>query len=126
MDAKLDKISELSNILCEKESLGKKIVAVNHEFGLGKLMRQAHITKDMRHLIELMSIIRRYLLSPDHPFRSESLRSTYGLFLLELTAIQERTIVDIADRLHFSETASFTRFFTRMKGMNPREFRKGK
>ena len=45
MDAKLDKISELSNILCEKESLGQKIVAVSHEFDLGKLMRQAHITK---------------------------------------------------------------------------------
>ncbi len=157
---------------------------------------------DIRHLMELMGIIRRYLLSPDHPFRSESLRTTYGLFLLELTAIQERTIRDrrfpkrieelffdflrlvtihfaehhgigfyasrlcitprylsqivrdvsgrtvvdyinqmllmeasylllqtslpivgIADRLHFSETASFTRFFTRMKGMTPREFR---
>ena len=38
MDAKLDKISELSNILCEKESLGQKIVAVSHEFGLGKRM----------------------------------------------------------------------------------------
>ena len=46
MDAKLDNISELSNILCEKESLGQKIVAVSHEFSLGKLMRQAHITKD--------------------------------------------------------------------------------
>ena len=46
MDAKLDKISELSNILCEKESLGKKIVAVGHEFSLGKLMRQAHISKE--------------------------------------------------------------------------------
>ena len=140
-----------------------------------------------------------------HPFRSECLRTTYGLFLLELNAIQERTIrdrrfpkrieelffdflrlvpihfaehhdvafyasqlcitprylsqivrevssrtvvdyinqmllieasymlqqtslpiVQIADRLHFSEAASFTRFFTRMKGMNPKEFRKGK
>ena len=160
---------------------------------------------DNRHLMELLGIIRRYLLSPDHPFRSESLRTTYGLFLLELTAIQERTIrdrrfpkrieelffdflrlvpihfaehhdvgfyasrlcitsrylsqivrevsgrtvidfinemlmmeasylllqtslpiADIADRLHFSETASFTRFFTRMKGITPREFRKGK
>ena len=34
-------------------------------------------------------------------------------------------IAQIADRLHFSETASFTRFFTRMKGMNPRVYRKG-
>ena len=160
--------------------------------------------EDNHHLMELMGIIRRYLLSPDHPFRSECLRTTYGLFLLELNAIQERAIrdrrfpkrieelffdflrlvpvhfsehhdvafyasqlcitprylsqivrevsgrtvvdyinqmllmeasyllqqtslpiVQIADRLHFSEAASFTRFFTRMKGMNPREFRKG-
>ena len=158
---------------------------------------------DLQYLMQLMGIIRRYLLSPDHPFRSESLRTTYGLFLLELTAIQERTIrnrrfpkrieelffdflrlvpihfaehhdvgfyasqlcitprylsqivreisgrtvvdyinqmllmeasylllqtstpiVQIADRLHFSEPASFTRFFTRMKGINPREYRK--
>ena len=161
--------------------------------------------EDNLHLMELMGIIRRYLLSADHPFRSECLRTTYGLFLLELNAIQERTIrerrfpkrieelffdflrlvpihftehhdvafyasqlcitprylsqivrevsgrtvvdyinqmllmeasyllqqtslpiVQIADRLHFSEAASFTRFFTRMKGMPPREFRKGK
>ena len=161
--------------------------------------------EDNHHLMELMGIIRRYLLSPDHPFRSECLRTTYGLFLLELNAIQERTIrdrrfpkrieelffdflrlvpihfaehhdvafyasqlcitprylsqivrevssrtvvdyinqmllieasymlqqtslpiVQIADRLHFSEAASFTRFFTRMKGINPKEFRKGK
>ena len=46
MDAKLDKISELSNILCEKESLRQRIVAVSHEFSLGKLMRQSHITKE--------------------------------------------------------------------------------
>ena len=161
--------------------------------------------EDNLHLMELMGIIRRYLLSADHPFRSECLRTTYGLFLLELNAIQERTIherrfpkrieelffdflrlvpihftehhdvafyasqlcitprylsqivrevsgrtvvdyinqmllmeasyllqqtslpiVQIADRLHFSEAGSFTRFFTRIKGMTPREFRKGK
>ena len=160
--------------------------------------------KDNHHLMELMCIIRRYLLSAGHPFRSECLRTTYGLFLLELNAIQERTIcnrrfpkrieelffdflrlvpihftehhnvafyasqlcitprylsqivrdisgrtvidhinqmllieasyllqqtslpiADIAVRLHFSETASFTRFFTRMKGTNPSEYRKG-
>ena len=155
--------------------------------------------------MKLMGIIRRYLLASDHPFRSENLRTTYGLFLLELTAIQERTFLErrfprrieklffdflrlvpvhfaehhdiafyasrlcisprylsqivrdisgrtvidyinqmllleasylllqtslpigeIAERLHFSETASFTRFFTRMKGTSPREYRKGR
>ena len=159
--------------------------------------------EDNLHLMELMGIIRRYLLSAGHPFRSECLRTTYGLFLLELNAIQERTIrerrfpkrieelflgflrlvpihftehhdvafyasqlcitprylsqivrdisgrtvvdyinqmllmeasyllqqtslpiAEIAVRLHFSETASFTRFFTRMKGINPSEYRK--
>ena len=171
-------------------------------------LREPRLTlaeEDKLHLMELMGIIRRYLLSADHPFRSECLRTTYGLFLLELNAIQERTIcnrrfpkrieelffdflrlvpihfaehhdvafyasglcitprylsqivrdisgrtvvdyinqmllmeasyllqqtsfpvVQIADRLHFSEAASFTRFFTRMKGMTPREFRRGK
>jgi len=38
MNAKLDKISELSNILCEKDSLGRKNVAVDREFSLGRLM----------------------------------------------------------------------------------------
>lgn len=169
-------------------------------------LREPRLTlaeEDNLHLMELMGIIRRYLLSADHPFRSECLRTTYGLFLLELNAIQERTIrdrrfpkrieelffdflrlvpihftehhdvafyasqfcitprylsqivrevsgrtvvdyinqmllmeasyllqqtsfpiVQIADRLHFSEAASFTRFFTRMKGMTPKEFRR--
>ena len=160
---------------------------------------------DLQNLMELMGIIHRYLLSADHPFRSECLRTTYGLFLLELNAIQERAIrnrrfpkrieelffdflrlvpihfaehhdvafyasqlcitprylsqivrevsgrtvvdyinemllmetsyllqqtslpiADIAVRLHFSETASLTRFFTRMKGINPSLYRKGR
>lgn len=160
---------------------------------------------DLQNLKELMCIISRYLLSVDHPFRSECLRTTYGLFLLELNAILERTIrdhrfpkrieelffdflrlvpihfaehhdvafyasqlcitprylsqivrnvsgrtvvdyinqmllmetsyllqqtslpiADIAVRLHFSETASLTRFFTRMKGINPSMYRKGR
>jgi len=58
-------------------------------------LREPRLTlaeEDYLHLMELMGIIRRYLLSADHPFRSECLRTTYGLFLLELNAIQERTI----------------------------------
>ena len=60
-------------------------------------LREPRLTlaeEDNLHLMELMGIIRRYLLSADHPFRSECLRTTYGLFLLELNAIQERTIRD--------------------------------
>lgn len=33
------------------------------------------------------------------------------------------SINQIADRLHFSEPAGFTHFFTRMKGVSPREYR---
>ncbi len=37
-----------------------------------------------------------------------------------------RTITQLADDFHFSDQAAFTKFFTRMKGVSPREFRKGK
>lgn len=36
------------------------------------------------------------------------------------------SIAQISDRLHFSEPAAFTRFFKRMKGISPREFKKGR
>ena len=44
-------------------------------------------------------------------------------FLLRQTAL---SITQISDRLHFAEVTTFARFFNRMKGMTPREFRKGK
>jgi len=46
MNAKLDKICELSKFLCEKESLGQRIVSVGHEFRLSNMMQLAGITKD--------------------------------------------------------------------------------
>ena len=36
-----------------------------------------------------------------------------------------RTITQLADDFHFSDQAAFTKFFTRMKGMSPKEYRKG-
>ena len=50
------------------------------------------------------------------------------LLLMEATYLLRQTslsIAQIADRLHFAETTTFSRFFQRMKGMNPRQFRKG-
>ncbi len=44
-------------------------------------------------------------------------------FLLTTTSL---TISQIADRLHFADIASFSKFFLRMKGMNPKVFRKRK
>lgn len=41
-------------------------------------------------------------------------------FLLQSSQL---SIAQISDQLHFSEPASFTRFFTRMKGISPKEFR---
>ena len=46
-----------------------------------------------------------------------------AVFLLRQTSL---SITQISDQLHFAEVTSFTRFFNRMKGINPREFRKGK
>ena len=33
------------------------------------------------------------------------------------------TVAQIADRLHFADAASFSIFFTRLKGQSPRDFR---
>lgn len=41
-------------------------------------------------------------------------------FLLQTSHL---SIAQIADRLHFSDTPSFSKFFSRMKGMSPREYR---
>ena len=46
-----------------------------------------------------------------------------AVFLLRQTSL---SITQISDQLHFAEVTTFTRFFNRMKGVNPREFRKGK
>ena len=51
------------------------------------------------------------------------------LLLMEATFLLRQTslsITQISDRLHFAEVTTFARFYKRMKGMNPREFRKGK
>jgi len=44
-------------------------------------------------------------------------------FLLRQTSM---SITQISDQLHFAEVTTFARFFNRMKGITPREFRKGK
>lgn len=42
-------------------------------------------------------------------------------YLLRQTSL---SVAQIADRLHFAETTTFARFFNRMKGMNPKDYRK--
>ena len=46
-----------------------------------------------------------------------------AVFLLRKTSL---SITQISDQLHFAEVTTFARFFNRMKGMTPKEFRKGK
>ncbi len=43
-----------------------------------------------------------------------------AVFLLRTSSL---SITQIADRLHFADAPSFSKFFLRMKGMSPREFR---
>ncbi len=42
-------------------------------------------------------------------------------FLLRTTTL---SVAQIADRLHFADSASFCKFFSRTKGLTPKEFRK--
>ena len=51
------------------------------------------------------------------------------LLLMEATFLLRQTpmsITQIADQLHFAEVTTFARFFHRMKGVTPREYRKEK
>ena len=51
------------------------------------------------------------------------------LLLMEASYLLSQTslsVAQIAEQLHFAETTTFARFFQRMKGVTPREFRKGK
>ena len=43
-------------------------------------------------------------------------------FLLQTSKL---SITQIADHLHFADIPSFSKFFTRLKGMSPKEYRKG-
>jgi len=43
-------------------------------------------------------------------------------FLLRTSKL---SITQIADRLHFADTPSFSKFFSRLKGQSPREYREG-
>ena len=43
-------------------------------------------------------------------------------FLLQTSGL---SITQIADRLHFADTPSFSKFFSRLNGMSPKEYRKG-
>ena len=43
-------------------------------------------------------------------------------FLLQTS---QMSITQIADHLHFADTPSFSKFFSRLKGMSPKDYRKG-
>ena len=43
-------------------------------------------------------------------------------FLLQTSQL---SITQIADHLHFADTPSFSKFFSRLSGMSPKEYRKG-
>ena len=44
-------------------------------------------------------------------------------FLLRTSKL---SIAQISDRLHFSDQAAFSKFFSRMKGVAPKEYRRQK
>ena len=50
------------------------------------------------------------------------------MLLMEATfqlQTSQMSITQIADHLHFANTPSFSKFFSRLKGMSPKEYRKG-
>ena len=62
-------------------------------------------------------------LHSDHLYKKEILRMLYAAFLLDIQNAQQHSITQIAEHLHFADMPSFSKFFLRMKGVNPRRFR---
>ena len=76
----------------------------------------------------------------DHIYKGEVLRMLYSIFLLDLQNAQQRAIVhrQTPQRVeeifigfirllprHFADTPSFSKFFSRLSGMSPKEYRMG-
>lgn len=81
---------------------------------IGFYAGQLHITDDY-----LSRIVKRISRRTVGDFINQMLLME-ACYLLSTTSL---SIAQISDRLRFSEPASFTRFFIRMKGMTPKEFR---
>lgn len=81
---------------------------------IGFYADQLHITDDY-----LSRIVKRISGRTVGDFINQMLLME-ACYLLSTSSLN---IAQISDRLHFSEPAVFTRFFIRMKGMTPKEFR---
>lgn len=88
-------------------------------------------------LSKLIRIAGEYLMS-ENPLREEMLGNLYAsgrtvveyinrLLLMEAIWLLESTslsIDEIAERINYADSTTFGRFFFRMKGVTPREYRK--
>ena len=92
---------------------------------------------EAQHMEQRMREIIGYLHS-DHIYKREILRMLYAAFLLDMQNAQQHSIVKHKTPqrveeifigfirllpLHFADTPSFSKFFLRMKGVNPRRYR---
>lgn len=79
---------------------------------------------------DLLNITTTYLSRIVRQMSGRTVQDFLASALVSEAAIRlkttNRSITQLADDFHFSDQAAFTKFFTRMKGISPKKFRKGK
>ena len=79
---------------------------------------------------DLLNITTTYLSRIVRQMSGRTVQDFLASALVSEAAIRlkttNRSITQLADDFHFSDQAAFTKFFTRMKGILPKKYRKGK
>jgi AraC-like DNA-binding protein len=79
---------------------------------------------------DLLNITTTYLSLIVRQMSGRTVQDVLASALVSEAAIRlkttNRSITQLAADFHFSDQAAFTKFFTRMKGISPKKFRKGK
>lgn len=86
--------------------------------------------RELSFYADLLNITTTYLSRIVRQMSGRTVQDFLASALVSEAAIRlkttNRSITQLADDFHFSDQAAFTKFFTRMKGISPKKFRKGK
>lgn len=85
---------------------------------------------DVRYYADLLNVSSRYLAQVTRRISGKSPKAIIDDYLIHEIELQlkstDNTVQEIAYRFGFSSQAHFTKFFKKLKGVSPTEFRKGK
>jgi len=96
---------------------------------LDAIMEHHREASDVRFYADLLNVSSRYLAQVTRRISGKSPKAIIDDYLIHEIELQlkstDNTVQEIAYRFGFSSQAHFTKFFKKLKGVSPTEFRKG-